>query len=205
MAGAAGSRRALYPGVDTLRFTPAPRCDAWRARLGWASPLVLTVGRLQIRKGQDQMIRALRQIRRSIPDVLYSIVGDGEERQRLEVLARDEGLRDHVQFRGEASDAEMIECYQQCDLFALPNREVAGDFEGFGMVLLEAQACGKPVLAGTSEGHPKRCEFPKRGFVDCGRPEPLADAVVELLSDRAGGRMGTAARNGSSSDSIGKC
>ena len=109
------------------------------------------------------MIRALRQIRQSIPDVLYSIVGDGKERQRLEVLAPTKELRDHVQFRGEASDAEMIECYQQCDLFALPNREVAGEFEGFGMVLLEAQACGKPVLAGTSGGTSETMRIPETG------------------------------------------
>jgi len=188
----------LYPGVDTLRFVPAARCDAARARLGWgARPVVLTVGRLQVRKGQDQMIRALRQIRQLIPDVLYSIVGDGEERPRLEALARDEGLSNHVQFRGEASDAEMIECYQQCDLFALPNREVGGDFEGFGMVLLEAQACGKPVLAGRSGGTSETMRIPETGrVVDCDRPEPLAEAVAELLSDRPlRERMGTAARH----------
>ena len=187
----------LYPGVDTSRFVPAARCEQTRARLGWGNrPVVLTVGRLQIRKGQDQMIRALRQIRQTIPDVLYEIVGDGEERPRLETLVRDEGVSDHVQFRGEASDAEMIECYQQCDLFALPNREVAGDFEGFGMVLLEAQACGKPVLAGASGGTAETMRIPETGrIVDCSRPEPLAEAIAELLSDRPlRERMGTAAR-----------
>ena len=53
---------------------------------------------------------------------------------------------------GEPNDADLVNCYQQCDLFVLPNRQVGWDIEGFGMVLLEAQACGKPVIAGASGG-----------------------------------------------------
>jgi phosphatidyl-myo-inositol dimannoside synthase len=187
----------FYPGVDTCRFVPAPRDDEVRDRLGWAAhPVVLTVGRLQRRKGQDQLIRALSTIRRRVPDVLYAIVGDGEERQRLESMVIAEGVTEHVQFYGEMSDAQIIECYQQCDLFALPNREVDGDFEGFGMVLLEAQACGRPVLAGTSGGTSETMRVPETGrLVGCDEPEPLAEAVIELLLDpKNREQMGSAAR-----------
>ena len=100
--------------------------------------MVLTVGRLQKRKGQDQMIRAMPAWCESVPNVLYSIVGDGEERQALEELVLSESVTEHVQFAGEIGDEGLLQCYQQCDLFALPNRQVGQDIEGFGMVLLEA-------------------------------------------------------------------
>jgi len=175
----------LHPGVDTRRFRPAPRDSTVRARLGWGQrPVVLTVGRLQKRKGQDQMIHALKAIRQAVPDVLYAILGDGEERAGLEELVRREALTDHVQFLGELSDADLIAAYQQCDLFALPNRQVGQDIEGFGMVLLEAQACGKPVIAGTSGGTAETMRIPETGrVVDCTTPVALSELVAQWLAD----------------------
>jgi len=187
----------LHPGVDADQFVPSSPDLEVRHRLGWGQrPVVLTVGRLQKRKGQDMMIRALPAIRRGIPDVLYAIVGDGDERQYLEELVAQAGLGGHVKFHGNLDDADMLPCYQQCDLFALPNREVNGDIEGFGMVLLEAQACGKPVLAGTSGGTAETMSIPETGLVvPCDEPEHLAAAVIELLSNKDQLRaMGESAR-----------
>src|SRR4029078_4661381 len=114
----------LHPGVDTRYFSPAPRDTEARKRLGWNErPVLLTVGRLQKRKGHDMLIRALKTIRQSVPDVLYAIVGDGEERGPLEALALSEGVSQHVQFLGEINDAQLLTCYRQCDLFVLPNRQ----------------------------------------------------------------------------------
>lgn len=189
--------RQLYPGVDADRFVPAARNRDVRARLGWNErPVVLTVGRLQKRKGHDQLILALRQIRQALPDVLYAIVGDGEERASLLELVARERLEPHVQFLSEIGDPLLLQCYQQCDLFVLPNREVDGDFEGFGMVLVEAQACGKPVLAGRSGGTAETMRIPETGWVvPCDGPNELASAVVELLSDAVRREhMGRAAR-----------
>jgi phosphatidylinositol alpha-1,6-mannosyltransferase len=190
--------RLMHPGVDTERFRPSPRDPGVRSRLGWAGrPVVLTVGRLQRRKGHDQMILALDRVRRDLPDVLYAIVGDGEERDGLQVLAAQRGLSDHVQFLGEVDEECLIRCFQQCDLFVLPNRQVADDIEGFGMVLLEAQACGKPVLAGSSGGTAETMCIPRTGLVvPCDGPGELAEQVAGLLSDRVRlERMGQAARS----------
>ena len=190
--------KILHPGVDVQRFVPVARDDVVRAELGWAArPVVLTVGRLQRRKGQDQLIRALPRIRKTVPDVLYVIVGDGDDREYLEQLIVKHDVADHVQMLGEIDDERMIPCYQQCDLFALPNRDVDGDFEGFGMVLLEAQACGRPVLAGDSGGTAETMRVGETGrIVPCEHSDPLADAVVELLGDaELRQQMGRAARD----------
>ncbi len=187
----------LHPGVDAGRFCPTPRDLSVRRRLGWGErPVILTVGRLQKRKGQDMLIRAMSAIREQVPDVLYSIIGDGHEHPALESLIATNGLAGCVELRGEPSDAELIECYQQCDLFVLPNRTVDGDFEGFGMVLVEAQSCGKPVIAGDSGGTRETMHVGRTGLiVDCTQPEPLARGIIELLQDRPRcNQMGRAAR-----------
>lgn len=179
-----GRITVLHPGVDTSFFVPGDRDEAVRRRLGWSGRrVVLTVGALQKRKGQDMLIRALPRIRDLIPDVLYAVVGEGWERDALERLAAATGVADHVQFRGVSGDDDLLACYQQCDLFALPNRRVGWDFEGFGIVLLEAQACGVPVLAGTSGGTVEAvCPDTTSRVVDCESPEPLARAIAEMLA-----------------------
>jgi phosphatidylinositol alpha-1,6-mannosyltransferase len=190
--------RLLYPGVDTERFLPAPRDLAVREQIGWGErPVLLTVGRLDRRKGQDQVIRALGAIRQTVPDILYVIVGGGEDRIYLEDLVNKTGQRGHVQFLGELTDDDLVRCYQQCDLFVLANRQVGKDFEGFGMVLLEAQACGKPVVAGASGGTAETMHIPETGVVvPCEEPDALAALLAELLVDRKRREsMGQVARN----------
>lgn len=174
----------LHPGVDTEHFVPRPMSDEVRHRLGWSNRrVVLTVGALQKRKGQDMMIRALPAIRARFPDVLYAIVGEGWERSELEQLALQCGVADIVQFMGPQDDVALLECYQQCDLFALPNRQVGWDFEGFGIALIEAQACGRPVIAGLSGGAPETVLPDHSGLLaSCETPDRLAEATAELLS-----------------------
>jgi phosphatidylinositol alpha-1,6-mannosyltransferase len=189
--------QVLHPGVDTQRFVPAARDPEVRTDLGWGDrPVVLTVGRLQRRKGHDTMIRSLSRVRRSIPRILYAILGDGEERASLEELVRQEGLQEHVQFLGEVDDARLVACYQQCDLFVLANRAVGKDIEGFGMVLLEAQACGRPVVAGDSGGTAETMCVGETGrVVDCETPDSLTEVVIDLLRQPEQlARMGSAGR-----------
>jgi phosphatidylinositol alpha-1,6-mannosyltransferase len=187
----------MHPGVDTTHFVPAARSAEVRRRLEWGNRrVILTVGALQKRKGQDMLIRALPAIRQRCPDVLYSIAGEGWERPSLENLVAEYGVADLVQFRGMPADAELVSCYQQCDLFALPNRQVGWDFEGFGIVLLEAQACGKAVIAGRSGGTAETMDPSNTGeIVSCDASDVLGAVAADLLQDEARReRMGTLAR-----------
>jgi phosphatidylinositol alpha-1,6-mannosyltransferase len=187
----------MHPGVDTQLFRPDARRPEVRAEFGWGDrPVILTVGRLQKRKGHDSMIEALPAIKAVFPDVLYAIFGDGAERPALEALASRMGLGGHVQFLGERNDTTLVRAYQQCDLFVLPNRQIGRDIEGFGMALVEAQACGKPVVAGASGGTAETLLDPETGrVVDCEDRDVLSGVVIDLLSDRERlNRMGAAAR-----------
>jgi phosphatidylinositol alpha-1,6-mannosyltransferase len=196
--GVPAARLAVVsPGVDTARFAPAPRDDVARAALGWSDrPVVLTVGRLQRRKGHDRMIEAIALLCEQFPTLLYAIVGDGTERGDLEASVQRAGLSSHVRFYGVLDDAELLRAYQQCDLFVLPNRTDGNDFEGFGMVLLEAQACGRAVIAGDSGGTAEAVRAGETGvIVDCRRADTLAAAVAALLREPARReQMGAAGR-----------
>lgn len=189
--------RVLTPGVDCGRFRPAAPDRQIRRCLGWENrKVVLTVGRLQKRKGHDALIRALPQIVAGVPNVLYSIAGDGDERQSLERLVVESGLENFVEFRGETTDEELISCYQQCDVFVLPNRRIGDDLEGFGMVLVEAQACGKPVIAGNTGGTRETMRLSETGFtLDCDDLTALGQTIQSLLLDAESRQnMGRSAR-----------
>lgn len=182
-----GKVRILNPGVNCSVFQPTQQDAGVREKLGWGDrPVILTVGRLQQRKGQATMMKAMPQLLQQHPELLYCIVGDGDERSSLTEMIHQLGLTSHVQFRHECSDKELVQCYQQCDLFVLPNREINGDIEGFGMVLLEAQACGKPVIAGNSGGTAETMIPGSTGhLVDCRTEDELIPMISHLLDDRS--------------------
>lgn len=96
---------------------------------------------------------------RSLPELIshgilvrYAIIGIGEDQAYLTNLSRDLGVEGRVHLLGHVSPEDLPRWYNACDVFAMPNREINGDTEGFGMVFLEAAACGKPVIAGTAGG-----------------------------------------------------
>ncbi|MEW6534431.1 MAG: glycosyltransferase family 4 protein [Candidatus Auribacterota bacterium] len=178
--------RIVHPGVNSEYFVPAKPSEKVRKELGWGNRTVMiTVGRLQKRKGHDNTIRALHAIKKAIPDILYVIIGNGEENEHLRELVRELNLEEHVQFRGEITDGQLLRCYQQCDLFILANRDINGDIEGFGMVLVEAQACGKPVIAGDSGGTAETMIPGETGLlIDCTNPDLIAKGVISILTDQ---------------------
>jgi len=180
-----GEITVMHPGVDTTCFIPAEKYHDFLELHGWINrKVMLTVGRLQKRKGHDHTILAMKVIAQAIPDILYAIVGDGEEMSCLKALVKEHHLEFYVQFLGKLDDSAMLSCYQQCDLFIMANREVDGDFEGFGIVFLEAQACGKPVIAGKSGGTAETMVVGETGLlVDGNDPEEIAKAVIQLFRD----------------------
>lgn len=175
-------------GVDIGRFTPGPPDPAIAARHGLEGRRVLmTIARLEERKGHDQMIRAMPQILRSASDAIYVIAGDGPYRSRLEQLVRDLSLTRHVVFAGSVPEAELVHYYRACDLFVMPNRTLAnGDTEGFGLVFLEAAACGKPVVGGYAGGVPDAVADGVTGFLVNGESvDEIAEHVITVLRDKA--------------------
>jgi glycosyltransferase involved in cell wall biosynthesis len=113
-------------------------------------PIMLTVARLaeaERYKGYDQLLAALPTIRQTIPNLHYIIVGEGSDRPRLEQLITQLQLQDCVTLAGFVPDRDLCDYYNLCDVFAMPSKR-----EGFGIVYLEAMACGKPVLGGNQDG-----------------------------------------------------
>lgn len=146
----------VHPGVDTERFRPD--VDGRGLREAVASRddvLFLSVGRLQRRKGHDMVLRALARLRHTVPRVRYVIVGDGPHQAQLEADAATLGVSDIVHFAGPASEADLPRWYTAADVFVMPNRSDGVDFEGFGIVFLEAAAAGLPVIGGRSGGVPE--------------------------------------------------
>lgn len=144
----------IYPGVDITIFRPGLDITGLREKLGISldEKLVFSVGRLSRRKGFDQMIRSISQLRAEGMPVRYVIGGLGEDANYLEGLVREHYLHGVVHLIGAVNEIDLPRWMNACDVFAMPNREINGDNEGFGMVFIEAAACGKPSLAGEAGG-----------------------------------------------------
>ena len=176
----------LHPGVDTNRFEVAAPDTSFRQQMGWSGKRVLlTVGRLQRRKGQDFLIKSMPALLKEFPDLFYAVVGRGECYDELISLVDQHKLHDNVCVYPDMDDEALIKCYQQCDIFILPNRTIDNDIEGFGMVLVEAQVCGKPVIAGDSGGTRETMNIGKTGhIIDCGSTENLLNGLSPILRNR---------------------
>ncbi|MDP1680589.1 MAG: glycosyltransferase, partial [Burkholderiales bacterium] len=178
----------INPGVDVDRFRPGLMCDDLKASIGLtaAQKLILSVGRLSRRKGFDMMLRSLPELAKQKLDVHFALVGIGEDRDYLSNLAAELGIADRVHFLGHVSPDDLPRWYNACDVFAMPNREINGDTEGFGMVFVEAAACGKPAIAGNAGGTGAAVVEGETGFrVDGTRVDTVADALAQVLGDVA--------------------
>jgi phosphatidylinositol alpha-1,6-mannosyltransferase len=175
----------VHPGVDADRFRPdIPGAAELRARIVRDGELLaLTVGRLQRRKGHDLVIRALAALDGRDPQIRYVIVGDGDQRSRLETMAADLGMAGRVLFVGAAPPEQLPAYYAAADVFVHPNRIEGKDLEGFGIVLLEAAAAGLPVIAGDSGGVPEAVAQGETGLLVSGvSVEELQRALLSLAS-----------------------
>lgn len=184
-AGVAPERMTVLPnGADPDRFSPGD-APAMRKRLGVAGRRVaLSVCRLVPRKGLDTVLRALPRVAEAVPEVLYLIGGDGPDRPRLEALAREVGVAERVRFLGKIPDADLPDHFRASDVFVMPSRLDPPQVEGFGLVFLEANACGKPVIGACTGGIPDAIAEGETGLLvapdDAGA---LADAMIRVLAD----------------------
>lgn len=171
-------------GVDTKRFRPdvdgTPLRHRWNAG---EKTVLLSVGRLIPRKGHRLVIQAMREILPRHPDLVYWIAGRGPERDPLESLVRRLGLESHVQFLGYLPEDELPQLYAASDLFILPTQQVGESVEGYGLVFLEAAACGKPSVAGRTGGVPEAVRDGETGvLIDSFDSVCLAGALIDLLN-----------------------
>jgi phosphatidyl-myo-inositol dimannoside synthase len=147
---------------------------------------LLTVCRLVERKGVDTVIRAMPEILKMIPEAHYLIVGSGPFEHELKKLTQKLGLESHVTFVGYVAHEDVSPYYAMCDVFVMISRDLLDetDMEGFGLVFLEANLFGKPVIAGRSGGIADAVLDGQTGvMVDPGNPSAVAGAVVRLLTD----------------------
>ena len=170
---------ALDPQFETLAGNAAKAAVPANFPEG---QVVLTVGRWrrdERYKGMDTLITALPRLMSRWPELQLAAVGDGDDREWLQDLAEENGVGMHVHFLSGLSYEELAACYAHCEIFALPSKG-----EGFGLVYLEAMACGKPVIGGAHGGAPEVIEDGKTGYlVQHGDAVQLATAIETLLAD----------------------
>lgn len=175
----AGRRACEAYGVDGSHVRVVPlglHLEDWPV---WppadGPPRVATAGRLVRRKGLDDLIAIWPRVRERVPDAILDIAGDGPERSRLEKLANRGGLGGCVHFHGVQGRSELRALIRQAHVFCLPSRQ-----EAFGLVLLEAMACGRPVVAMHTAALPELVG--EAGLlVEPGSPEALTDALARAL------------------------
>ncbi len=180
----------VFPnGVDAELFSPGLDVSSLKKQLGLGSEkIILTLARVIERKGHDQVIKALPEVRKHFPDAKYIISGVWEEGyyRRLQNLISELDLKNAVIFTGYVHPDETRLYYNLCDVYIMPSRELTdkGDTEGFGITYLEANACEKPVIGGRSGGVVDAIVDGETGFlVDPLDSSQIARKLILLLSD----------------------
>jgi phosphatidyl-myo-inositol dimannoside synthase len=174
----------IINGTDPDQFFPANSVPL-RKKLGLEKKKVLlTITRLVERKGIDTVLASLPRVLRHIPDVHYLIVGDGKDRKRLQKLVKHHQLENKVTFTGRVPYTELNDFYNAADLFVMPSKTQVPDVEGFGIVFLEANACGLPVIGSDSGGIPSAIRDGVTGYiVPEADHERLAGKIIELFQN----------------------
>lgn len=169
------------PRMTPERYAPHPELEK-RVNGGM---IILTTARLVKRKGHELVLRALPRVFERFPDLLYAIAGDGPYRARLEAIARELGIIERVIFLGELNDAKLAWWFFHCTVFVMTPVDVKGDVEGFGMVYLEANAFGKPVIGNDSGGVRDAIVNNETGLlVQQGSVDEIANTLLLLLENK---------------------
>ena len=188
----------IAPGIDVEHFSPQDSL-ALRRELGIDNKkVIVSVGRLVHRKGQDHLIESMPEILKKVPDAHLLMVGQGPYLEHLAKLVAIHKVENHVSFIGRIQYAELPRFICAGDVFAMPSRSrLAGlEVEGLGIVYLEASACGLPVVAGDSGGAPDAVVQGVTGLVVDGTNNAhIASSIISLLNDpQKSQAMGAAGR-----------
>jgi phosphatidylinositol alpha-1,6-mannosyltransferase len=167
--------------VDVDRFTPGERDRSLVDRYGLhSSKVMLTVGRMaagERYKGFDEVIDVMPQLLERFPDLKYLIVGDGSDRGRLEATVKMLGLSNYVIFAGRIPESEKVAHYNLADAFVMPSYG-----EGFGIALIEAAACGLPIVGSSADGSRDALLDGRLGrMVDPKKPDELIEAITAAM------------------------
>jgi phosphatidylinositol alpha-1,6-mannosyltransferase len=177
----------IAPGIDTNHFAPQPTATSLRAELGLAEKkVIVSVGRLVHRKGQDTLVEAMPQILAQVPNAHLLFVGEGPYKDYLVKRAAQLGVTQAITFIGRIQYVELPRYICVGDIFAMPSRSrLAGlEVEGLGIVYLEASACGLAVIGGKSGGAPDAVLERETGFaVDGTSTHDVASAATNLLNN----------------------
>lgn len=188
----------IAPGIDVDHFSPQDSTQLRKELHLENKRVIVSVGRLVHRKGQDHLIQAMPEILKSVPDAHLLMVGQGPYLSHLKKLVENLDLIDHVRFIGRIQYAQLPQYICAGDIFAMPSRSrfFGLEVEGLGIVYLEASACGLPVIAGSSGGAPDAVIDGVTGIVvDGENNQEIAVAAIKLLQDLAGSKaMGLAGR-----------
>jgi phosphatidylinositol alpha-1,6-mannosyltransferase len=192
----APERVAVLPDTVGEAFTPG---DATALRQKWGlagAKVLLTVGRMDGReryKGHDRTIRVLPALAQRWPELAYVVLGEGDDRARLEQLARDEGMAERVRFMGPVDQATLIDAYRMADAFVMPSTG-----EGFGIAYLEAMSCGAPAVGLNIGGAPDALAEGQLGIAATesdylervrsllGGPKPEPEVLARAVQQRFG-------------------
>ena len=181
--------KILNPGVDKPPKYDKIKDDKERLLKTYSLKdkfLLLSLGRLVKRKGVDKVLEVLPKIISEHPDLKYLIAGKGPEEKNLKTKAKNLDLdKESVIFLGEINEQEKWALLNLCDLLVMPSREIEGDFEGFGIVYLEANLMSKPVIAGDSGGVRDAVEHNHNGImVDPEKTEEIKKAIIKLKQEK---------------------
>ena len=187
----------IYPGVDADEFRPENDGTTLRDKHAPnGEPFIVSIGRLERRKGFDLTLKAVAKLRQSIPNIRYALVGGGPDLDYLKNMANELDIDKNVDITGRLPFEDLPRYYAACDVFVHPNRIEGVDVEGFGIVFLEAAATERPTIGGNTGGVPEAVAENETGLLVSGTDvDELADAIRRLLdSPQLREQMGRAGR-----------
>lgn len=180
--------RVMRNGIDARRFCPMPMAAA-RAELGLVgSPVVLTVGALYDFKGQRIVVEAFARLRRRYPNAQLIVIGDGPDRSAINAQVTELELGEHVRLVGSVKNEDLSRWYSAADVMVL-----ASSREGWPNVVLEAMACGTPVVASSVGGVPEIIQTPRVGRLVVPRTAEAFEAAIDEILDARPSRAGVRA------------